>query len=231
LKVMTREGHERRSKHCEAAGASSLSWAPDAQPKQLAKRSWPNSLHEDSCPEDYPPHGATPSSPDGFECLKMRSPIVHTNREVVNYNKVDPSNIVMLRENACYNKSKERGTDECFWTFFQQDWYHIVPYRKPRLVVPMQWVHIDYMRKKKGATFNKILEACDFHGISNLLQFRYNQNQEIITEFYSTLFFKKKERIFMWITNGRRFSIKLTQFAELLGLSSHLNNPKKLHTG
>jgi hypothetical protein len=34
----------------------------------------------------------------------------------------------------------------------------------------------------------------------------------------------------MWMTNGRRFSIKLTQFAEILGLSSHLDNPKKLHT-
>jgi hypothetical protein len=35
----------------------------------------------------------------------------------------------------------------------------------------------------------------------------------------------------MWMTSGRRFNIKLTQFVELLGLSYHLNNPKKLHTG
>jgi hypothetical protein len=95
----------------------------------------------------------------------------------------------------------------------------------------MQWVHLDYVQKKKDATFNKILEACDFHGISNVLQFRYNWNQEVIIEFYSTIFFDKKERIFMWMTNVYRFTIKLTQFAELLGLSSHLNNPKKLHTG
>jgi hypothetical protein len=31
----------------------------------------------------------------------------------------------------------------------------------------------------------------------------------------------------MWMTDGRRFSIKLSQFAEILGLSSHLNNPKQ----
>jgi hypothetical protein len=35
----------------------------------------------------------------------------------------------------------------------------------------------------------------------------------------------------MWMTNGRRFHIKLTQFAEILGLSSHLDIPMKLHTG
>jgi hypothetical protein len=87
------------------------------------------------------------------------------------------------------------------------------------------------MRKKKDAYFNRIIEACDFHNITNLLQFWYNWNQEIISKFYSTLFFGKKEMIFMWMTNGWRFNIKLTQFAEILGLSSHLDNPKKLHTG
>jgi hypothetical protein len=37
--------------------------------------------------------------------------------------------------------------------------------------------------------------------------------------------------LFMWMTNGQRFTIKLTQFAEILGLSSQLDIPKKLHTG
>jgi hypothetical protein len=78
--------------------------------------------------------------------------------------------------------------------------------------------------------FNKILEACDLHGITDLLQFYYNWNQEVILEFYFTLFFDKKERIFMWMTNGRRFHVKLSQFAQILGLSSQLDIPKKLHS-
>jgi hypothetical protein len=45
--------------------------------------------------------------------------------------------------------------------------------------------------------FNKILEACDLHRITDLLQFMHNWNQEVITDFYFTLFFDKKERIFM----------------------------------
>jgi hypothetical protein len=35
----------------------------------------------------------------------------------------------------------------------------------------------------------------------------------------------------MWMTNGRRFYVKLAQFAQILGLSSHLDIPKKLHSG
>jgi hypothetical protein len=126
---------------------------------------------------------------------------------VVNYNKVDPRNIVMLRDKACYSSAKERCTDE---TFFHQDWYHIILYRKTKPVVSAQWIHLDYMNRTKDMHFNRILEACEFHGITDLLLFHYNWNQEVIAEFYSTLYFDKKEGIFMWMTNGRRFSIKLT---------------------
>jgi hypothetical protein len=35
----------------------------------------------------------------------------------------------------------------------------------------------------------------------------------------------------MWMTNGRRFHVNLAQFAQILGLSSQLDIPKKLHSG
>jgi hypothetical protein len=103
-------------------------------------------------------------------------------------------------------------------------------YPKSSPVVKQQYVDIEYMRNKKDIHFNRILEACDLHGITDLLQFRYSWNQEIIFEFYYILFYDKKERIFMWITNSRRFHMKLAQFAQILGLSSQLDIPKKLHS-
>jgi hypothetical protein len=42
----------------------------------------------------------------------------------------------------------------------------------------------------------------------------------IISEFYFTLFYDKKEIIFMWMTNDIRFHVKLAHFARILGLSS-----------
>jgi hypothetical protein len=50
-------------------------------------------------------------------------------------------------------------------------------------------------------------------------------------QFDSTLFYDKKEGIFMWMPNGRRLHVKLAQFAQILGLSSQLDIPKKLHSG
>jgi hypothetical protein len=103
-------------------------------------------------------------------------------------------------------------------------------YLKSSPVVKKQYVDIEYMRKKKDMHFNRVLEACDLHEITGLLQFRHNWNQEVIAEFYSTLFYDKKERIFMWMTNGRRFHMKLAQFAQILGLSSQLDISNKLHS-
>jgi hypothetical protein len=145
--------------------------------------------------------------------LKIRPLAVYINYEEVNYSKEDPMNLITLRNRPCYNSHKKKGTDERFWTLFHQDWYQSVLYPMTSPVMKHQWVHIDYMRNKKDIHFNRILEACDFHGITDLLFFHYNWNQEVITEFYATIFFDKKERIFMQMTNGGRFYIKLTQFA------------------
>jgi hypothetical protein len=198
-------GDEHHSKDRQDVGASSS--GPSAKPKKLAKRPRPSSYQEGSSPEVSPPRGGTP---DETECLKMYSPKIHTMREIVNYSK---ENVVHLRNKPCYNLVKERATDERFWIFFHQDWYRAVLYPKSSPVVKQQYVDIEYMRNKKDIHFNRILEACDLHGINDLLQFRHNWNQKIISEFYSTLFYDKKERIFIWMTNGRRFYAKLAQFA------------------
>jgi hypothetical protein len=115
LKEMA-HGDERRWKHRQDVSASSS--GPSAKPKMLAKRPRPNSYQEVSSPEVSPPRGGTPNV---MECLKMHSPEIHTTREIVNYSKEDPLNVVHLHSKACYNLVKELGTDERFWTFFHQD--------------------------------------------------------------------------------------------------------------
>jgi hypothetical protein len=112
-------GDERHSKHHQDVSASSA--GPSVKTKKLAKRKRP--MPRDSSSEDSPHSASTSESPNEMELLKMHSPEVHTNREIVNYSKEDPMNMMHLRNKPCYNSSKERGTDERFWTFFHQDWY------------------------------------------------------------------------------------------------------------
>jgi hypothetical protein len=109
-------GDECRSNHHQDVGASSS--GPSTKPKKLAKRPRSSSYQEESTPEVSPPRGGTP---DEIECLKMNSLEIHTMKEIVNYNKEDPLNVVHLHNKAFYNLVKEWGTDERFWTFFHQD--------------------------------------------------------------------------------------------------------------
>jgi hypothetical protein len=111
---MAGEGHERRSKHRQEVGRSSSSQAPTAHPKKLAKRARVNTFQEESSPEDSPPHGGSLESQDELECLKIHSLVIHTNREVINYSKDYPMNLVTLRNKPCYSLPKERGTNERF---------------------------------------------------------------------------------------------------------------------
>jgi hypothetical protein len=77
--------------------------------------------------------------------------------------------VVHLRNNVCYNLVKERSTDERFWILFHQDWYQTMLYPKSSPVIKHQYVDIEYMRNKKDMHFNMNLEACDLHGITDLL--------------------------------------------------------------
>jgi hypothetical protein len=133
---------------------------------QLVPQSRPSSYQDESSLEAPPPCGG---APDEMECLKMYSLEVHTNEEFVNYGKVDPMNVMHLCNKPCYSSSKERGTNERFWTFFHQDFYQTVLYLKSFPVVKQQYVDIHYMRNKKNMHFNRILEACDLHEITELL--------------------------------------------------------------
>jgi hypothetical protein len=162
LKAIAR-GDERHSKHHQDVSASSS--GPSAKPKKLTKRPRPSNYYEESSPVVSSPRGGTP---DEMECLKMNSPEIHTTREIVNYSKEDPLNVVHFRNKACYNLVKERDTDERFWTFFHQDWYQTVLYPKSSPVVKQQYVDIEYMRNK-DMHINRILEACNLHYITDLL--------------------------------------------------------------
>jgi hypothetical protein len=139
---------------------------PSTKPKKLAKEPKPLNYQEESSPEASPPRCSTL---DETECLKMYPPVIHTNQEIMNYNKEDPMNVMHICNKPFYSSSKERCTNEKFWAFFYQDWYWTVLYLESSPVVKQQYVDIEYMRNKKGMHFNRALEACDLHGITDML--------------------------------------------------------------
>ncbi|KAK3118829.1 hypothetical protein QOZ80_9BG0708810 [Eleusine coracana subsp. coracana] len=87
------------------------------------------------------------------------------------------------------------------------------------------------MERKKNSVFKEIIEACEFHGIKGIMGFRYNWNQEIVSQFYSTVYFDERAKKLTWITEGERYSCTLSRFATLLGIRDSYDEPKCIHDG
>jgi hypothetical protein len=58
---------------------------------------------------------------------------------------------------------------------------------------------------------------------------KYNWNNEIITQFYSTLYFHKGDEKLIWMIDEMRCGVYVADFASYIGLRSHIRRQKKIH--
>jgi hypothetical protein len=61
------------------------------------------------------------------------------------------------------------------------------------------------------------------------MTFRYDWNEEVILQFYSTFFFHKNSTDITWMTNSTKYSISIGRFASILGLGASTKHPLNLH--
>jgi hypothetical protein len=96
----------------------------------------------------------------------------------------------------------------------------------------MQWTNWAFIEKNKGCpSFKDVLEMCEYHGLKKIMAFRYDWNEEVILQFYSTFFFHKNSTGITWMTNGTKYSISIGRFASILGLGASTKHPLNLHDG
>jgi hypothetical protein len=61
------------------------------------------------------------------------------------------------------------------------------------------------------------------------MELKYDWNDEVILQFYSTLYLDEKSNKLFWMTKDDIYSISLVRFAAIIGLEDHTRYPKKLH--
>jgi hypothetical protein len=88
------------------------------------------------------------------------------------------------------------------------------------------------MATRHHSVFNKIKATCDEHEMTKMMSFKYNWNDEIICQFYSTLYFDADGQKIMWMTDGQVYEIIVCHLARLLGLDHQLTmEPEaRIHT-
>jgi hypothetical protein len=179
------------------------------------------------------PPPPVPSDEEEELPLQTHSPIEHPGgcRTPINYMRDDSSTIITQQNTPCYDSDKV-GPDPHFWSYFHVDWYQSVYESKQTLVVPMQWKDWAFIEKhkKENPAFKDVLEMCEYHGLKKIMAFRYVWNEEVILQFYSSFFHKNNTDI-TWMTNGTKYSISISRFASILGLSASTKHPLNLHDG
>jgi hypothetical protein len=69
----------------------------------------------------------------------------------------------------------------------------------------------------------------EHHGIKDAMELKYDWNDEVILQFYSTLYLDKKSNTLFWMTEDEIYSVSLIRFTAILGIKDHTHYPKKLH--
>jgi hypothetical protein len=100
-------------------------------------------------------------------------------------------------------------TDYRFYTFFQQDVYESVILPKNKPVAISQLVDWEYMEHKNYTFFNQVVVAFKAKNLRDVMAFQKYWNNEIITQFYATLYVKEHgdTRKLHWMTKGQWFEV------------------------
>jgi hypothetical protein len=84
-------------------------------------------------------------------------------------------------------------------------------------VVNQHHINVEYMRKN-SEYFGEALAMCEEFGLIPLMQFVHNWDEELVVQFYSTVYFTEDDdRTIKWLTNGRLLEATWEEFGDSLG--------------
>jgi hypothetical protein len=87
---------------------------------------------------------------------------------------------------------KETIIDYRFHTVFQQDFYESVIISKTKPMTISQWIDWNYMEGKGDRIFIEVVTTCRAKHLKDVMAFRKNWNNEIIAQFFATLYVEER---------------------------------------
>ena len=116
------------------------------------------------------------------------------------------------------SEAEKEALDYRFYTWFQQDYYHSMVYERKKtqshILSEHKWVDWKYMKEKKDVDFDQLIQVCKTRGVYKLLEDKYDWNEEVICQFYATLFIDPAKNDHLhWMTQGVHYEVSLPRFA------------------
>jgi hypothetical protein len=98
--------------------------------------------------------------------------------------------------------------DVRFWFPHQGDWYESVIMTKKHVTTEMRWIDWDHL-KRLSSPVKEVVEAvydrCSEMDLVEIMSCRCDWNEEVVAQFYATLFVEQDKRTIHWSIGGKRF--------------------------
>jgi hypothetical protein len=161
--------------------------------------------------------------------LVFRAPTNPTSRVKVSYKGKTES----MRENRrILARTQPRDAyDYRFHSLFQQDFNESVIMTKSKSVTNSQWIDWAYMENKYDPIFNRVIAACQAKHLRDILAFKKDWNNEVITQFGATVCFEEHgdTRKLHWMTESQWYEVSYSHFARLFGFGQKDASRPRIH--
>ena len=88
----------------------------------------------------------------------------------------------------------------------------------------MDWGHLNELDVQ---VVTQAVDTCQHMHLQAIMSFNYHWNEEVVTQFYATLYVDRPGKKFHWMLQGEKYSVTYRQFADMLGFpDADLERPK-----
>ena len=81
----------------------------------------------------------------------------------------------------------------------------------------MQYIDWEEIKEKDDPEFNKVIKACEHFGLTDIMSFQYNWNEEVLAQFHATFFYHIYANEIYWMVEGRHYFVDFVTFSWILG--------------
>ena len=142
--------------------------------------------------------------------------IMHPTRDpndppMVNYKKAGNS-VSTLRYNEDPRDVECRFFgDARFWYPHQADWYESAIMTKKHVTKEMKWIDWEYLKRLASPVkevVDVVYDRCHEMDLVDIMSFSCNWNEEVVAQFYATLFVEEDGRTVHWLLGGKKLQIQ-----------------------
>ncbi|RLN41293.1 hypothetical protein C2845_PM01G41590 [Panicum miliaceum] len=134
------------------------------------------------------------------------------------------------RKEEVYTFDKCEDLERHFLCQLHQDFYSSVVLRKGKApIVPCKYVDWACFEKLNDPFFNQAIAKCKEFGLYDIMGFRYDWNEEILSQFHCSLYYDARKIAFVWTIEGVKYEVDYMIFSRLLGLGSKDEERDSIH--